>query len=301
MKHWHRLVVLTALLSLLTGSAAFAALDTPTISAGVSGHAKQTIYITAGASGAPNGFTIRWMDQSTYLGNGGSFPSEPSIDEARASFTGTPTLNTFDGQVTTFALAPNQTIRVEIGDLFTETGVTGSRLELEDGVRYYYAAFANDENGNADSQLSVVVSGQTTVTQNCTYTQGYWKTHEEAWPVAGLTLGSVFYTKAQLLTILGTSVSGNGLISLAHQLIAAKLNIAQGADPTAASATIAAADAQIGALVVPSIGAGYLHPSTTSAKTQVLDDYNNGIIGPGHCGSVPTESRTWGQVKSLFR
>jgi hypothetical protein len=301
MKHWHRLAVLTTLFSLLVVSAAAAALDTPTLSTGVSGHAKQSIYITAGPSGAPNGFTIRWIDQSTFLGNGGAFPSEPTIDESRASFTGAPTLNTFNGQVTTFALAPYQTIRVEIGDLVCETGVTGSTAELENGVRYYYAAFANDESGNADSQLSTIVSGQTTETQNCTYTIGYWKNHEEAWPVAGLTLGSVFYTKAECLAILGQSTGGNGLISLSHQLIAAKLNIAQGADPTAASATIIAADALIGGLSCPPIGGGYLNPASTSALTQILDDFNNWIIGPGHCGSVATEPKTWGQVKALYR
>jgi hypothetical protein len=109
------------------------------------------------------------------------------------------------------------------------------------------------------------------------------------------------YSKAQLLAILDESVQGNGLVSLAHQLIAAKLNIAQGADPSAASAAIASADAMIGSLVIPPIGSGYLDPSQTSATTQTLDDYNNGIIGPGHCGTVPTESATWGQVKALFR
>jgi hypothetical protein len=301
MKHWHRIAVLTVLFSLLAASLAFAALDTPTISAGVSGHGKQTIYITAGSSGAPNGFTIRWMDQASFLGNGGSFPEQPAIDEGLATFNGTPTLNTFGGEVTTFALAPFQTVRVEIGDLLLETGVSGTRDELDSGIRYYYAAFANDENGAAGSQLSVIVSSQTTVSQNCTYTIGYWKNHEEAWPVAGLTLGSVFYTKAECLAILNESVAGNGLISLAHQLIGAKLNIANGADPTAAAAAIAAADAQIGALVIPPIGAGYLHPSTTSSKTQTLDDYNNGIIGPGHCGSVATEQKSWGGVKALYR
>jgi len=301
MKHWHRLVLLTAMFSLLIVSVASAALDTPTLSTGVSGHAKQTIYITAGPSGAPNGFTIRWIDQSTFLGNGGSFPSEPSIDESRASFTGAPTLNTFNGQVTTFSLEPNQTIRVEIGDLTCETGVSGSTAELATGVRYYYTAFANDESGNADSQLSTIVTGQTTETQNCTYTVGYWKNHTEAWPIVGMTLGTVNYTNAELLSILNSEVSGNGLISLAHQLIAANLNIAQGADPSAASAAIAAADALIGGLVVPPVGAGYLHPSLTSALTQTLDDYNNGITGPGHCGSVSTETTTWGGVKSLYR
>src|SRR5688572_23676843 len=60
----------------------------------------------------------------------------------------------------------------------------------------------------------------------CTLTQGYWKNHPEAWPVASLELGSVTYSKAQLLSIFRTPVSGNGLVSLAHQLIAAKLNVA---------------------------------------------------------------------------
>lgn len=301
MKHWHRLLILTALLSLLSVSVASAAVDTPTISAGASGHAKQTIFITAGPSGAPNGFTIRWMDQSTYFGNGATFHAEPVDGEGNAAFTGIPTLNTFGGTVTTFALAPNQTIRVEIGDLEGETGVAGTTGELEYGVLYYFAAKANGANGEPDSDLSVIVADQTTVSQNCTYTVGYWKTHEEAWPVNGLTLGSVFYTKAELLAILAEPVAGNGLVSLAHQLIAAKLNIAQGADPTAAAATIAAADAQIGALVIPPHGAGYLHPSTTSSKTQTLDDYNNGIIGPGHCGTVPSEQKSWGSIKAMFK
>jgi len=301
MKHWHRLVVLTVVFSLSIVTAAFAALDTPSISTGASGHAKQVLFITAGPSGAPNGFTIRWMDASTYYGNGAQFQPELAVGESKAAFTGSPTLNTFGGQYTTFKIGANETIRVEIGDLYDETGVSGDLAELEDGQQYYFAVFANDENGNADSDLSVIVNDQTTATTNCTYTVGYWKNHEEAWPVTSLTLGTVVYTKAQLLSILNESVGGNGLVSLCHQLIAAKLNIAQGADPTAASATIAAADAQIGSLVCPPVGAGFLSPGSTSAKTQTLDDYNNGITGPGHCGTVPTTPTTWGSVKNLYR
>jgi cysteine-rich repeat protein len=122
---------------------------------------------------------------------------------------------------------------------------------------------------------------------DCTLTVGYWKTHPESWPVASLTLGSVSYTKAQLLSILSTSVNGNGLIALAHQTIAAKLNVANGADPAAAASSIAAADALIGALVVPPVGNGYLKPSATSALTAALDAYNTGTVGPGHCGDQP--------------
>jgi hypothetical protein len=116
--------------------------------------------------------------------------------------------------------------------------------------------------------------------RSCTYTQGYWKNHPEAWPVASLWLGGVSYSAVQLQTILQTPVSGNGLISLAHQLIAAKLNIANGADATAVAAAVADADALIG---MRNVTTDYLHPSMTSALVGVLDQYNNGVIGPGHC------------------
>lgn len=117
----------------------------------------------------------------------------------------------------------------------------------------------------------------------CTFTQGFWKNHPNDWPVQNLTLGTVNYTKAELLSILNQPVMGNGLISLAHQLIATKLNIANGADDSAIAATVLAADALIGGLVIPPIGAGWLAPATTSALTTLLDSYNNGLLGVPHC------------------
>jgi hypothetical protein len=118
---------------------------------------------------------------------------------------------------------------------------------------------------------------------NCTLTQGYWKNHEEAWPITSMTLGTREYNQDELLAILNTPVQGNGLVSLAHQLIAAKLNLAQGASPTAVVNAIANADNRINGLVVPPVGDGHLAPSTTSSLTTTLDKFNNGISGPGHC------------------
>jgi hypothetical protein len=100
--------------------------------------------------------------------------------------------------------------------------------------------------------------------------------------VNDLTLGTVNYTEAQLLQILNQPAQGNGLVIVAHQLIAAKLNIANGADPTDAAQAIADADAMIG-LVIPPIGSGYLPSSQTSDLTETLTEYNEGTIGPGHC------------------
>src|SRR5688572_6266736 len=120
-------------------------------------------------------------------------------------------------------------------------------------------------------------------TEQCTFTQGFWKNHPEAWPVNSLSLGGNVYTQAQLLLILNTPVRGNGLISLAHQLIAAKLNVAFGAPDDDIADEIAAADALIGALLVPPIGSGYLHPSVTSALNDELDDFNNSQLTGDEC------------------
>src|SRR5436305_9837109 len=78
-----------------------------------------------------------------------------------------------------------------------------------------------------------------TCSGGCTFTLGYWKNHPGAWPVTSLTLGSTTYSQAQLLSIFNTPVRGNGLISLAHQLIAAKLNILAGANSSSVSSSIA--------------------------------------------------------------
>jgi hypothetical protein len=64
-------------------------------------------------------------------------------------------------------------------------------------------------------------------------TQGFWKNHQSAWKDgSGMTLGSNFYTNAQLLTILQTPVRGDASVALAHQLIAANLNVDAGTDST---------------------------------------------------------------------
>jgi len=70
---------------------------------------------------------------------------------------------------------------------------------------------------------------------------------------------------------------------LAHQLIAAKLNIAKGANGSAVAQAITDADNLIGGLMIPPVGNGYLTASATSALTTTLTNYNEGATGPGHC------------------
>ena len=120
----------------------------------------------------------------------------------------------------------------------------------------------------------------------CTLTQGGYKNRFNFKVVqsAGVVVGARTYTPAEINSVLGESVRGNGLVSLAHQLITAKLNIYYGAAaPGQVLTAIQQADLLIGSLVVPPVGTGYLLPSQTSSLTSTLDAFNNGRLGPPHC------------------
>jgi N-acetylneuraminic acid mutarotase len=126
----------------------------------------------------------------------------------------------------------------------------------------------------------------------CVFGQGFWKNHPDQWPVTELQLGNVTYTQDQLLSILHQPVRGNGLLILAHQEIAAKLNIANGADGSCIAQTLADADALIGDLVVPPVGNGFLAPSDVSALAETLDQYNEGMLCAPSCEGSPPPSPT---------
>jgi hypothetical protein len=283
---------------------AWAAPDPVTITDVRAGHGKIVVTLRAGASGTPEGFSLWWMRRADFEAMGGRWFDGLVSAKDWAAFVGTPTVNTAGGNISSYRLGPDEEVVVELGDLADETGVQVSdREELDPQTEFVFTGFAHPESDfSSRSALSATFVSTTTVPgANCTYTIGYWKTHPEAWPTSSLTLGSVTYTKAQLLQILNQSSLGNGLTILAKQLIAAKLNLLAGASPTAVASTIAWADAQIGGLVVPPIGSGSLPPSVTSDATQTLDDFNNGLIGPGHCGTTPSTPSTWGQLKARYR
>jgi len=117
----------------------------------------------------------------------------------------------------------------------------------------------------------------------CVFGQGFWKNHPNQWPVAQLQLGNVSYNQQQLLSILHDPVRGNGLLILAYQEIAAKLNIANGADGSCIQQTLADADALIGNLVVPPVGNGFLAPRDVSALADTLGQYNDGELCAPSC------------------
>src|SRR5690349_5520396 len=107
------LILAAAFTAFSAASALAVELDAPAFQYVRSGHGKVVVDVTAGASGAPHGFSIYWMTQQDYDDYGNVWPSTLSYPTLHwANFTGAPTLNTWDNPNASFVLAPFQTIRI---------------------------------------------------------------------------------------------------------------------------------------------------------------------------------------------
>jgi hypothetical protein len=114
------------------------------------------------------------------------------------------------------------------------------------------------------------------VALGCSYSQGYWKNHVESWPAGSDPDAPFFASGKSWLEILGTPPKGSADVILAHQYVAAALNVENGAymPPLVKTAFDAAAAYFAG-------GAG----GDLTGWAATLDAYNNGLAlgGPPHC------------------
>ena len=123
----------------------------------------------------------------------------------------------------------------------------------------------------------------------CSLTQGYWKNHTEDWDNGEkyVDAGDLFYNSGKTyIQIMNTPpAGGNAYLQLAHQFIAASLNVngLSGSGVAAVDAALAGAHAYFAAAA-----AGIPSP-TGATRTQLqswastLAQFNEGLIGPGHC------------------
>jgi len=134
----------------------------------------------------------------------------------------------------------------------------------------------------------------------CTRTQGYFKTHPDVW--ADFTICGI-----SALSILGSASSGgDAFIILARQYIAARLNagvLGVCFDDIVSGAFAVAETLLNGACT----GFGnYTAPAKDSdlrdefvAIATILDNFNNGLLGPGHCNDETTSRITELYVNAL--
>lgn len=128
----------------------------------------------------------------------------------------------------------------------------------------------------------------------CTLTPGYWKTHskygparyDDAWALVLLNgEDTPFFNsgKSWYEVLWTTPAGGNAYYILAHAYIAASLNKLNGATSiTAVDAAMVWANTFFSTYIPTSTLSKAVKNKATSAAS-VLDQYNNGITGPGHC------------------
>jgi hypothetical protein len=306
-------------LALASSAQAKPKFDAPTLT--VVGQTQHTIFlqVCAGPSGAPAGFSVQWVKHSDYpaltCGATGQDalwpPSDTSTNLCKASLSGTPGCSIYN-------LAPNACVTIEIGNLNDSVCGVGldncGAAELDCGTEYVFRAFAHGNSSKNRSDFTANLCGSTeSCVQGCVLTQGYWKNHPCEWPspftpgangtaVAGqcaltpnpneqcacdavntIPIGSILYSQCNLLCSLAQSGSGNALKILAHQLIAANLNVLSGATPPACD--VAGANTLIDGT---NILTGFVDPLSTTGQQMLaieacLDLYNNGFGGIPHC------------------
>lgn len=234
-----------------------------------------TVQVCAAETGAPGGFSIQWTP--------GDDPSAAWPESAcGASFSGS-------ARDSRYALAAGECVEVMLGDFLADNGFSageGCGVPLTCGTSYLVRTFAHASGGDykkSDFSTPIVAATAACEPEACTLTWGYWKTHPEVWTVAELTLGETTYAADAVQAILATDVGGNGLLALAHQLVAAKLNGVAGASTEAGDQAIADADALIAGLVIPPLGDGWLAPADTDALVTALTALNQGEAGLPHC------------------
>jgi hypothetical protein len=175
----------------------------------------------------------------------------------------------------------------------TEVSATsGYHLDHVDVTQYSYANSSDVNPGVASSTVagptasaSVGLEKGATLTfynvpdeiEGCTYTQGGYKNTLSRWP-AGYSPSAMFFTSGSTwLEMFNTAPKkGNIYVKLAHQYMAAVMNVANGA--TANSSVQAAITG----------ATNYFNGSSYSdsqllAWHNLLDSFNNGNQGPLHC------------------
>lgn len=123
--------------------------------------------------------------------------------------------------------------------------------------------------------------------EGCTLTQGYWKTHPSAWPEGFSSSGSFFSSSKTWLEVLWTAPKGgNAYYILAHQFIAAKLNLAASGGGTAPTEIQEALDwaESFFSSKSPSERLSRADRDQAIAYAGTLDRFNNGeLTGWPHC------------------
>jgi hypothetical protein len=246
----------------------------------------------------PFSFTAQVVDASgtsknTAVSNCG-ITIAPSISLSCAASTGTVGYPYSSALVASGGTLPYQ-FSISAGALpagLTLNATTGAITGIPTtATTYSFTASVLDSSGNTFNAVSTACGIVVSPTANiCGLTWGYWKNHTIKWPVTTFHIGAQDYTQAELLIILGLPVSGDASLNLAHQLIAAKLNVVNGTNQLTDQGAIVNAD------VMLSTFAGKLPYNVSSSSASwtpmvnlasQLDTFNSDGAGQQGCVNGP--------------
>ncbi|QIX62406.1 fimbrillin family protein [Hymenobacter lutimineralis] len=123
------------------------ALSTPTLSQAFTNKTFIGVQVTAGATGAPAGFSLQWMTAADFAASGGVWNDALAC---KASFSG----NARDSR---YALAAGESAVVNVGSLLLDNGASASCTDaLACGTTYVFRAFAHAEKSSKRSAFTEV-------------------------------------------------------------------------------------------------------------------------------------------------
>ncbi|MFD1095324.1 hypothetical protein [Salegentibacter chungangensis] len=217
------------------------------------------LVITPGETGAMGGFDLHWMTKDSYDTYG--------WNEEYACGVGLASNNNNN-----YGLEAGDELPLFLEEHFEDSGMDCT-MPLECGQEFVFKIRAKNSGGDfKKSDWSEVFFCSTAACEICTYGFGYWKNHEEMWPVEELSLGGTTWDKEYLLALMNTQPDkGDAITTLTHHLITAKLNVANGAGNSEIEEIIEVADMMV------SDPESYTKAEINNVKDQ-LEAFNEGSV-----------------------
>jgi hypothetical protein len=234
--------------------------------------------------------------------------SEMKDDERLAIIDITAGPETAHDEINTYDVALGNSLF--IGE-YTLTNVPGNVTNVE--VNIYSPDNKNEDPGVYGDSFFVsgVIADVDIVTDDpgCTLTQGYWKTHsscktngngperDDTWDALPSAESTEFFLSGQdyCEVFATTPRKGGKYYILAHQYIAAQLNILSGASGSSITAAYGAATDFLNMYTPDDVKNSQELQAKAVELGAVLDDYNNGFIGPGHCDDEGEEESLYSE------
>ena len=175
----------------------------------------------------------------------------------------------------------------------------GADVPLECGPNTHrnvasYVTSDDEDDTDEAGEDDWIVTAEVACVEGCTLTPGYWQTHsihgpapyDDTWAQIGE--DTAFFLSGQsYYEVLWTAPQGNAYYNLSFHYIAAELNMLNGADvPADVQDAFDQATVLFETWTPAQVGAWKGQQgerATFIALAQVLADYNEGVIGPGHC------------------